>query len=50
MPVVPTSIAVDASADRMTIAGVEVTKGSSIVVLKVACENMAVSQLSCGDV
>ncbi len=42
--VVPTSIAVDASADRMTIAGVEVTKDSSIVVLKAACEYMAVSQ------
>ena len=44
VPVVPTSIAVDASSDRMTIAGVEVTKDSSIVVLKAACEYMAVSQ------
>ena len=38
VPVIPTSIAVDASSDRMTIAGVEVTKDSSIVVLKAACE------------
>ena len=44
VPVVPTSIAVDASSDRMTIAGVEVTMDSSIVVLKAACEYMAVSQ------
>ena len=44
VPVVPTSIAVDAAAGRMTIAGVEVTKDSSIVVLKAACEYMAASQ------
>ena len=44
VPVVPTSIAVDAPADRMTIAGVEATKDSSIVALKAACEYMAVSQ------
>ena len=44
VPVIPTSIAVDASSDRMTIAGVDVTKDSSIVVLKAACEYMAVSQ------
>ena len=44
VPVIPTSIAVNASSDRMTIAGVEVTKDSSIVALKAACEYMAVSQ------
>ena len=43
-PLVPTSIAVEASPDRMTIAGVEVTKDSSIVALKAACEYMGISQ------
>ena len=43
-PVVPTTIAVEQSSDRMVIAGVEVTKDSSIVVLKAACEYMSISQ------
>ena len=43
-PLIPTSIAVEASSDSMTIAGVEVIRDSSIVVLKAACEHMAISQ------
>ena len=43
-PLIPTSVAVEASSGGMTIAGVEVTRDSSIVVLQAACEYMAISQ------
>ena len=44
IPTIPTSIAIEATTDRLEIAGVVVTKNSSIAVLKAACEYLAVSQ------
>ena len=44
IPTIPTSIAIEATQDRLEIAGVVVTKDSSIAVLKAACEFLAVSQ------
>ena len=44
IPTIPTSIAIEATTDRLEIAGVVVTKISSIAVLKAACEYLAVSQ------
>ena len=45
IPTIPTSIAIEATSDRLEIAGVVVvTKTSSISVLKAACEYLAVSQ------
>ena len=38
IPTIPTSIAIEATQDRLEIAGVVVTKDSSIAVLKAACE------------
>ena len=44
IPTIPTSIAIEATQDRLEIAGVVVTKDSSIAVLKAACEFLAISQ------
>ena len=43
-PNVPTSVAIEPFADRMTIAGVDISRNSSIVVLKAACHFLEVSQ------
>ena len=44
MPNVPTSVAIKPFADRMTIAGVDISRNSSIAVLKAACHFLEVSQ------
>ncbi len=43
-PMVPTSVAIEHSADRMTIAGVDISRNSSIAVLKAAYHFVEVSQ------
>ena len=44
MPNVPTSVAIEPFADRMTIAGADISRNSSIGVLKAACHFLEVSQ------